>query len=337
MPIEMYSISGFRRISARGIRPTASAGISGCAIHSSIAKQPAMPKNQRQHDRFDIPESAVLKVQHQEHVGRRKTHTPEQGNVEEQLQCDSGAEDLREVACRNRYLAQDPQHERRPRRIGGAARLREVAAAGDAEARGERLQQNRHQVGEHDDAQQRVPELRAAGNVGGPVARVHVADRHQITRPRERQHLFPRRAGDRDRDTAVNLGKAAAIPLGVWSDDGGGLLHQLAINSIMISRVASTASPPRRPVAHRQLHRIGRSCRDEIARPRVRSRWNHALRQARKHRIARAGGGVVVRYSRPGRGKARVGRHRPGGRASGAPAGAVHRVAADGGTRTKRQ
>ena len=50
----------------------------------------------------------------------------------------------------------------------------------------ERLQQNRHQVGDQDHAQQRVAELRAAAEVGGPVARVHVADGDQIARGRRR-------------------------------------------------------------------------------------------------------------------------------------------------------
>ena len=55
----------------------------------------------------------------------------------------------------------------------------------------ERLQQDRHQVGEQDDAEQRVAEPRAAGEVGGPVARVHVADGHQVARAGEREQLAP--------------------------------------------------------------------------------------------------------------------------------------------------
>ena len=61
----------------------------------------------------------------------------------------------------------------------------------DAKARRQRLQQNRHQVRQHDHGEQRVAEPRAAGDVGGPVARVHVADGYQIARSGEGQHLSP--------------------------------------------------------------------------------------------------------------------------------------------------
>ena len=77
-------------------------------------------------------------------------------------------------------------------RVGVAAGLRQVAPAGDAEARRERLQQDRHQVRHHDHAEQRVAEARAAGEVGGPVARVHVADGHQVARARRTRTAFAR-------------------------------------------------------------------------------------------------------------------------------------------------
>ena len=70
---------------------------------------------------------------------------------------------------------------------------------------GERLQQHRHQVGDEDDAEQRVAEPRAAGEVGGPVARVHVADGDEIARAGERQRLPPTRA--LHGDGAVRLGE----------------------------------------------------------------------------------------------------------------------------------
>ena len=89
-----------------------------------------------------------------------------------------------------------------------AARLGEIAAAGDAEARGERLQQNRHQVRDHDDAEQRVAEPGAAGEVGGPVAGVHVADGHQVPGPREGHHLFPEAGAVGNRNGSVDLGQA---------------------------------------------------------------------------------------------------------------------------------
>ena len=93
-------------------------------------------------------------------------------------------------------------------RVVIAAGLREVASAGDAEARGERLQQDRHQVRDHDDAEQRVAEARAAGEVGGPVARVHVADGDEVAGAGEREELAPEAGAVRDGDGAVDFGQA---------------------------------------------------------------------------------------------------------------------------------
>ena len=86
-----------------------------------------------------------------------------------------------------------------------AAGLGEVAAAGDAQAHGERLQQDRHQVGDHDDAEQRVAEARAAGEVGGPVARVHVADGDEVAGAGEREQLPPEAGALRDRRSSRGL------------------------------------------------------------------------------------------------------------------------------------
>ncbi len=47
------------------------------------------------------------------------------------------------------------------------------------------MQQNRHQVRDHDDGEQRVTELGTAGEVGGPVAGVHIADRDHVAGTRE--------------------------------------------------------------------------------------------------------------------------------------------------------
>ena len=80
------------------------------------------------------------------------------------------------------------------------AKLRQIALRGHAQLEREALQQNRHQVREHDDEEQRVAETRAAGDVGGPVAGVHVADGDEESRAQKAQQPPPveRRAGDAD-------------------------------------------------------------------------------------------------------------------------------------------
>ena len=69
--------------------------------------------------------------------------------------------------------------------------LREIAAADQSETRAKTLQHQRDRVGEHQHPQQRIAEARAALEIGRPVARVHVTDRHHEARPHERQHALP--------------------------------------------------------------------------------------------------------------------------------------------------
>ena len=83
----------------------------------------------------------------------------------------------------------------------------------------ERLQQNRHEVRDHDDAEQRVAELGPAGDVGRPVAGIHVADRDEIAGAGEGQHLPPEAAADRNGNGSVDFGKAQA---GGWSPGSSG-------------------------------------------------------------------------------------------------------------------
>ena len=95
-----------------------------------------------------------------------------------------------------------------PARVAVAAGLRQVAAAGDPEPRRQRLQQDRHQVREHDDAEQRVAVLRAAGEVGRPIPGVHVADGDQVARPGEGEQFPPEAAAVGTGDRAVDFRQA---------------------------------------------------------------------------------------------------------------------------------
>ena len=147
----------------------------------------------------------MLQEQNDDHVERRQRHAPGERQAEQQVQRDGRAHDLGEIARRDRDLAQNPQDDRRRTRIAVAARLREVAPAGDPEPRRERLQQDRHEVGQHDHAEQRVAEPRAAGEIGGPVARIHVANGDEIAGTREGEHFAPEAGAFRHGDRAVDL------------------------------------------------------------------------------------------------------------------------------------
>jgi hypothetical protein len=161
--------------------------------------------DERDHHRFEHPEAVLLEHQEDQYVSRRDEHAEEERNAEQQLERDGRPEHFSQVAGRDGDLGPDPEQDRGAPRIVSAAGLGQVEAGGDAEPRGERLQQNRHQVRDHDDAEQLVAEARAAGDVRGPVARVHVADRDEVARAGESEELPPESRVDGDRNGPVDL------------------------------------------------------------------------------------------------------------------------------------
>ena len=120
---------------------------------------------------------------------------------------DGRTDDFSEIARRNRQLADDP--EKPDGRLGVmiAAGLREIAPRGDTELDAQMLEQDRHEVRDHDDREQRVAKLRATRQIGRPIAGVHVADRDEKTRAGEGGHFAPKRALPRHDDTAVHFRK----------------------------------------------------------------------------------------------------------------------------------
>ncbi len=163
---------------------------------------------QRDDEGLEETETAVHQDEQQERIERREQRAADQRDAEQELQRDRGADDLGEIAGDDRRLAGQPQQEVHRRRIGGAAGLREVAVGDDAEPCRQRLQQDRHQIREQDDGEQRVAELRPAGEVGRPIAGVHVADGDEIARADEGEHPAPPAARGRNGDRGVDLGEA---------------------------------------------------------------------------------------------------------------------------------
>ena len=90
--------------------------------------------------------------------------------------------------------ARQPQRPCHPARKGIAAGLREIAPGADAEPYAQRLQDDRHQIGQQRDGEQRVAEFGAAGERGRPVAGIHIADRDEIAGPEECHQLAPERS-----------------------------------------------------------------------------------------------------------------------------------------------
>src|SRR6266480_3981315 len=85
------------------------------------------------------------------------------------------------------------------------ASLSEISLGRDPEPCAKRLKQDRHQVGKQNDAQECVTKSRSAGEIGRPVARVHVTDRDQITRTGKCEHLPPKSRARRNRNGAMRF------------------------------------------------------------------------------------------------------------------------------------
>src|SRR5580658_6161081 len=110
-------------------------------------------RNQRNHESFEPAKAPVLQQQQQQHIRARQQNADHQRNMKEQLQRDRRADDFRQIARRNRDLREDPQRDSRRPAVTLAARLRQISLRRDAKFQRQALQQNRHQVRQHDDEQ----------------------------------------------------------------------------------------------------------------------------------------------------------------------------------------
>ena len=144
--------------------------------------------DQPEDDRFEIANAEFLQPKHEQRIERRECDRDQQRNMEQQIQRNGRAQHFRQVAGDDGDFTQEPERQINSARIGFAAGLGQIAARDDAEARAQRLQQHRHGVGHHEHPQQPVAEVRAAIDVGRPVAGVHVADADEVGRAGEGQH-----------------------------------------------------------------------------------------------------------------------------------------------------
>src|SRR5689334_11713041 len=94
------------------------------------------------------------------------------------------------------------------------AGLGEITSGHNAETRTERLQKNGHEIRKQNDAEKPISELRSAGEIGGPVAGIHVTDRDKITRTGKGQQFAPETALPCDSDRPIDLGQAGRLPFG---------------------------------------------------------------------------------------------------------------------------
>ena len=137
------------------------------------------------HQRFQPAVAEARQRQQHQHVECRNDGAKEERDAKEDLQRDGRAEELRQVHRDDAQLGGHPEELAHGRRITLPAGLREIKAGRDIETHAKMLEQNRHQVRQQDDPEERVTELRATGEVSGPVTWIHIPDRDKETGPDE--------------------------------------------------------------------------------------------------------------------------------------------------------
>ena len=111
-----------------------------------------------------------------------------------------------------------------------AARLRQITSRDNAEFDAQVLEQDGHQVGGHNNAQQRVAELGATRQVSRPVTRVHVTDGHQEAGAGEGSHFLPE--GDSLRNCDATMDFRQGGQFGSPSPGGGGLFSGRQVRAV---------------------------------------------------------------------------------------------------------
>ena len=156
--------------------------------------------------RLKIAEALALQQQDREDVHAGQEYAEGERKMEEQLQCDGRADDLGQVAGDDGNLREKPQGEAYRAAVLFAAGLGQVALTGDAQLNGETLQQDGKQIRRHDNEEQGVAIAGAAGEIGGPVAGIHVADSDKKARTEKAQRATPHVGRIRDADRRVSVG-----------------------------------------------------------------------------------------------------------------------------------
>src|SRR3984957_10299281 len=175
---------------------------------------------------LDDAKAAPLQGEDDQDIESSDSHAREQRQTEEQLESDGGAKHFRKVASGDGDFADDPKRDGSTTRVMLAASLSQVAPGGDAQLGRKRLQKHRHEVADENDAEKRIAKFRSSADVRSPVARIHVADRNEITGPGKCEHFANPRRGVGDGNGAMGLGQRGqarqARRCGGWRFSRGG-------------------------------------------------------------------------------------------------------------------
>jgi hypothetical protein len=158
MAMPTYSISRSLMIERTGMSPFTTSLKSGRARIISNRKQSPTVAMSVMTSASRMPNAAVLKHQEQQDVEPGDEDAHGERDVEQQIERDRRSDDFGQIAGGDGDLAEHPQRDRHGTWIVIAACLREISAGDDSELGRQPLEQYRHEVGEQDDAEQRIPE-----------------------------------------------------------------------------------------------------------------------------------------------------------------------------------
>ena len=132
--------------------------------------------DERGDDRFERTKPVAFETQDHERKDRGEDACREKRHTEQQIKSQRRAEKFRQVGRHRDEFRDDPHTPHDPLWIILAALFRQIQTAGDAEFRGERLNQHRHQVARDDDPQEQIAVLRAPLDVRREIPWVHIRD-----------------------------------------------------------------------------------------------------------------------------------------------------------------
>ncbi len=120
---------------------------------------------------------------HRTHGDHREQRAGHERYAEEHFQGDRRAEDLGQCCCDRGSDSGEQDDPGCPGFQMPGGGFRDAVAGHNAEVGGVVLKQNQHDRGERDHPEQRIPELRSGGDVGGPVAGIDEPHCDQQARP----------------------------------------------------------------------------------------------------------------------------------------------------------
>ncbi len=179
----------FRKVWYKPLRHTAPLGARGENFKN---KAEADCNDEREDEALKFPHPEVLNREKEKRVKRSDDYAPYQGDAEEQVESDGGAEHFGKIARGDGNLGENPERMAYRTRVVVATGLSEIPPCNDAESRGQGLQYHGHHVGHQQDPDQRVSETCPSLEVRSPVPRIHVTHAYEVRRSEESKHALRR-------------------------------------------------------------------------------------------------------------------------------------------------